>query len=444
MGIVSVKGRYYWVKRIPKKYQGVALGPSGKPVAQLRQALFTDSLAEATIKAAQVSAAKVAEWEALLAGDQKSAVRLYEAARDLAQARGFPYVPMSSLAQGDLKALVSRVLSLGKEGVHSESHASSAAVMGVVPAALPPLSAALSDYFVLTKTRHLKKSDAQRHKWKLPRERAVRHFLDLTCARDGAGNAIEKPIDQITRDEALLFRKWWSDRVEAGMAVGSANKDFGHLSEIFRTWAELKGVDLANPFSKLRLDGKDEGTKPPFSRDWILTKILVPGALDGLNEEARDVFLITLNSGCRPSEITDAPLEDFRVNESIPYLRISANGRELKVAHTRRDIPLLGVSLAAARRVVARGGIKRYRHKAGSWSGLVNKYLGNNGLKETPRHTAYSVRHYVENALLEVGVDDRVRADILGHKYERPSYGDGGGVAGRAKALALIAFDDKA
>jgi integrase len=70
----------------------------------------------------------------------------------------------------------------------------------------------------------------------------------------------------------------------------------------------------------------------------------------------------------------------------------------------------------------------------------VNKFLANNGLKETPDHTAYSLRHYVEDMLLSVGVDDRVRADILGHKYQRPVYGFGGGLPMRRDALAKIAL----
>lgn len=42
--------------------------------------------------------------------------------------------------------------------------------------------------------------------------------------------------------------------------------------------------------------------------------------------------------------------------------------------------------------------------------------------------------------LLAAKVDDRVRADILGHKYDRSSYGDGGHLVGRREALALIAL----
>jgi len=134
------------------------------------------------------------------------------------------------------------------------------------------------------------------------------------------------------------------------------------------------------------------------------------------------------------------PLEDFCLGYDIPFIRVAAHGRELKQRHSARDIPLLGVSLDAVARIVSRGGIARYRHKASAWSGVVNKYLENNGLKETPQHTAYSLRHYVEDALLAAGVDDRVRADILGHKYARPVYGSGGGLEMRRDALDKIAI----
>ena len=191
---------------------------------------------------------------------------------------------------------------------------------------------------------------------------------------------------------------------------------------------------MPNPFSDLRLEGKDERGVPAFSRKWIEEKFAAEGALPGLNDAARDVLLIMINTGLRPSEIIDAPLSDFEIKANIPFLRVAPNGRELKVAHTKRDIPLIGVALEAARRIAARGGPVRYRQNGNGWSAAVNV------LRETPSHTAYSIRHYVENALLAAKVDDRVRADILGHKYNRPSYGDGGALAGRAEALALIAL----
>jgi hypothetical protein len=40
-----------------------------------------------------------------------------------------------------------------------------------------------------------------------------------------------------------------------------------------------------------------------------------------MNDEARDVFLIMINTGLRPSNITDAPLDDFetRVDGATMY-----------------------------------------------------------------------------------------------------------------------------
>ncbi|MEP4036045.1 hypothetical protein [Pseudophaeobacter sp.] len=40
------------------------------------------------------------------------------------------------------------------------------------------------------------------------------------------------------------------------MEVQTANKEFGHLAEIWGTWAELTVNDLPNPFLKLALDGE--------------------------------------------------------------------------------------------------------------------------------------------------------------------------------------------
>lgn len=438
MGIVKDRGRYYWVKRVPKRFAGLVVGKDGKPVTQVRQALHTDSKVEAQAKAAQVEVARMAEWEALAMGDSGSARAHFEMAQRLAQVRGFQYQTLSTLLEAPMDEVLERVKDVQKpriEGKPIENPAVIKAVLGAVPNVLPNLSGVLNEYFDLTKTRHLRKSEAQKHRWILSKRRAVENFLAATFPKNSP------PIDQITRADALRFRTWWSNRIEVdGLAAQTANKEFGHLAEIWGTWAELTGNDLPNPFSKLALDGEKRDQRPSFSRDWVKDRLLDPEAFTTLNPEARDILLIMINTGLRPSEISDAPLEDFCIQENIPHLKIAPNGRELKVAHTRRDIPLLGVSLEAARRIVARGGIQKYARKASGWSALVNKYLSNNGLKETPKHTAYSLRHYVEDALLAAGVDDRVRADILGHKYHRPIYGDGGGLLGRRNALEKIAL----
>ncbi len=434
MGVVQDRGRFYWVKRVPKRYAGYVLGNDGKPVSQVRQALHTDSRAEAIRKAALIENERLAEWESLLAGDHGTAREHYLAAQNHARALGFSYKPIADLASGDLAELLARVKLMGTPDAPA-SRATAAALGGVVPIIHPDFDGAFQEYREFTKTRHVLKSDAQRTRWLNPRLAAIKNFRAVSY-----NGAPTPPMDQITRAECLKFRAWWSARVEGGMSTSSANKQIGQLKEIFGTWAQLAAPDLENPFTGLSLREMEGKRTPPYSAEFMRSKILGLGAFENLNSEAADILLVMVNTGLRPSEVTDSPLSDFRVQDNIPYIRVSANGRELKVAHTARDIPLLGVSLEAARRIVARGGIQRYGNRASNWSALVNKYLLNNGLKETPAHSAYSIRHYVEDALLAAGVDDRVRADILGHKYQRPRYGEGGGLLARRDALQKIAL----
>ena len=100
MGIVKSQGYYYWVKRVPKRYQGLALSAAGKPVQQVRQALHSDSKAEAQIKATKVEAERMAEWESLFAGDGGSARAHYEAARKLGPSQTYPGGAAKSLKTG--------------------------------------------------------------------------------------------------------------------------------------------------------------------------------------------------------------------------------------------------------------------------------------------------------------------------------------------------------
>lgn len=442
VGVTCDRGRYYFVLRVPKRFAGLVLGKDGAPVSQVRRALHTDSRSEALRKAAQIEAETLAEWEALAAGDQGAAAQHYQAARKIAAARGFTYRPADQIAAGDLHELVRRLLSL-KEGDRLAGPEVAAAIMGTVPEATPTLAEMFEDYAKMTAVDRREKSAAQARRWESLRRYAIETF-DRVMAEDGRFGRDPLPVAQITRTAALAYRAYWAARVEAGeVTAAAANKHIGILSGLVTDWARLSAVPIDNPFRNLRLARGRENRTPPFSPDWIRNRLLAPGALDALNAEARDVLLMMVNTGLRPSEITDAPLSDFVLDAPIPFFRVAPHGRELKVAHTAREIPLLGVSLAAARRIVARGGIQRYAHKANGWSAVVAKHFRVHGLRETPAHTPYSLRHSLEDALQAAGADDRLRADILGHKYARPRYGAGGGLAARAEVLRKIAYPER-
>ncbi|WEF23411.1 DUF6538 domain-containing protein [Paracoccus sp. S3-43] len=429
MGITKDRGYWYFVKRVPKRFAQV------DPRQKVTRALWTDSEREARIKAAAVEAEVMAYWEALAVGQTDDAAAAYEAARKLAQARGFPYRPAAELAAAPIDDLLTRLEALIRSDGTFAPLAEASALLGAIDKPPVSITAALADFVRFSAIeRQAGKSERQVKRWRQPRERAVATFVKLNG---------DLAMTEIGREHAQRLRDHWAERIaKEGLDKGSANKDIGHLSDLYRTWCEYHALDLPNPFAKLRFKGKKTKTVGvPFSEAFIRNRILADGALDGLNDEARDVLLVMVNTGARPSEILGCGREAWRLTEAVPHLDISCQiARVLKTEMSPRQIPLLGVSLDAAKRIAGRGGIGHYVDNADSWSATVNKFLTENKLRETPKHTAYCLRHSFEDRMTEAGIDDRIRAELMGHKYERPDYGRGGSLEVRAKALALIAL----
>ncbi|MEM8740914.1 MAG: integrase, partial [Pseudomonadota bacterium] len=133
----------------------------------------------------------------------------------------------------------------------------------------------------------------------------------------------------------MRFRDW--SQARTGHSPETANKDFGHLADVFRSVADLHGLNLASPFQGLRLRPAEKPENLPFSTDWIRTRLLPPEALAGLNTEARLAFLIMVNTGARPSEILGARVDDFMLAHEVPHLAIQPHaGRSLKTRQSRR------------------------------------------------------------------------------------------------------------
>jgi len=85
-------------------------------------------------------------------------------------------------------------------------------------------------------------------------------------------------------------------------------------------------------------------------------------------------------------------------------------------------------------------GFPRYRESSASLSAAVNKYLRAHGLLETDRQSLYSLRHAFEDRMLEAGIDDRIRRDLLGHRLTRERYGKGASLGQVQALLQPLAF----
>ncbi|WP_417526198.1 tyrosine-type recombinase/integrase [Marinovum sp.] len=410
-------------RRVPKRYAAV------EPRKHVWVALGTDSLSEAETKSGLLWEQLVAGWEAMLAGDTSDAERRFEAAQELARAQGFRYLSARQVAKLPVDELLERVEAIPARDSKVD-RAQAAALLGGAQRPEITVSRALELYWELAREKTLGKSADQLRKWENPRKKAVQAFIGVV------GN---KPISQINGDDMLDFRAWWLERIEnEGLKPSSANKDLIHLGEVLKTVNQMKRLGLDLPLAGLSFKEGEQTQRPPFSTAWIRDRLIIPGALAGLNSEARLILLAMVNTGARPSELAALTPEQIRLDGPVPHIAIEPVLRQLKSANARRVLPLCGVSLEAMR--AAPDGFPRYRDSASSLSATINKYLRENHLMETPRHTLYGLRHSFEDRMLEAGIDERIRRDLMGHALDRERYGKGASLVHLQKLLQTIAL----
>jgi integrase len=410
-------------KRVPKRYASI------EPRKFVWLALHTDSETVAHSKAGPAWDALIEGWEAKLAGDTSDAEQRFAAARELAAVRGFRYMRADQVAKLPTDELLERVAAIGGTDDHPDVR-DAEAVLGAAQEPEITVTKALELYWTLTADQVRGKSDDQLRRWKNPRIKAIKNFLDVIG---------DKAIGDITGDDMLDFRQWWLEKIEAeDMTANSANKDLIHLGNVLRTVNKMKRLGLVLPLSDLSFKEGEAKQRPPFSDAWIRDRLLAPGALDGLNAEARCILMVMVNTGARPSELASLTADQIRLNDNVPHISIEPVGRQLKSKNARRVIPLVGVSLEAMRGHP--GGFPRYRVNSAGLSATINKHLRGHGLLETPQHTLYGLRHAFEDRQLAAGVDERVRRDLMGHSLNRERYGKGASLSNLQAILQPTCF----
>lgn len=376
--------------------------------------LHTDSASVADQKAGAAWGQLVDAWEAKLAGDTSDAEERVAAARDLAAARGFRYMRADQVAKLPTEELLKRIDAVSGPDDDPDPMDAAALLGGAVEPAIT-ITRALEHYWELTADKVIGKSDDQLRRWRNPRIKAIRNLVAVIG---------DKALSEISGDDMLDFRSWWVERLEIeNLTANSANKDLIYLGDVLKTVNKMKRLGLVLPLSDLNFKESEAKQRPPFSDDWIRDRIMAPGALDGLNTEARCILLAMVNTGARPSELAALTTDQIRLTDTVPHISIEPVGRQLKSANARRIIPLCGVSLEAVKDHP--DGFPRYRNSAAGLSATVNKYLRAAGLLETPQQTLYGLRHSFEDRMLAAGVDERIRRDLMGHALNRERYGKG-------------------
>ena len=432
-GLIKRGNTWHLRMRVPKRYLAVA----GR--IEIHRSLDTDSERRARELLPDVQAKILAELDEMTVIKQNpSDADSYRAAQKIAQARGFAYRPLNDLLNAPLDELLGRVETASADPATETTKA----LLGAIDEPALALSGLVDEVERLAAHDNRFKNENQVRLWLNPRKRAA---ANLTAALGGK----DVLVSQIDHAAALKHKAWWQKKIASEkLSIESANKDFANMAGMLRRYYEsIAQPDPPEPYRRVALKDrhKVETRKLEISVDWITEKWFEPGAFDATNAEARDILLISIETGCRQAEIHDLPASAIVLDDPIPHLRLAfeegEDRREIKNSASVRLVPLVGVAFAAAKRHP--NGFPRYRGKS-NYSGTMNKYLRNNGLLPSAQHTIGGVRHTWESRILNVTKRMDVSGEMMGHSVKvirgRPVYGDAMDLAQRqelAKSVML-------
>jgi len=423
-------GVWYLRKRVPKAYahlekrEEVWLS-TGILVAHDPRALR----AKEAVK--ELSSGLEASWKLREQGRADNAKERFEAAQKRARSLQLPYLTNSELADGPVDEILKRIdLLVSRKNLDDAQEAD--AVMGALDRPALRLSTLLAEYEGIHKASMVKKkkTEKQMQKWRNPRKRAIRYFIDLIG---------DKTLDQVTRTDAIRYRDWWEDHVlTQDLLLTTANKSIGFLAKMLKDIDLKYQLKLEPVFADLRFAGARDGTRPPFTVAHVQERILAPGVLDDLNAEARAILWVCAELGTRPVEVANLSGRKIFLETEIPFIRVLGDDRELKTHDSERDLPLVGYALLAMKQFP--DGFPSYRDNEDTLSATINKHLKSRNLLPTAKHSLYSLRHTFEDRLTALDPPDKIIASLMGHAFHRERYGEGPSLDQKKRWLTKIAF----
>lgn len=403
------------------------------PRKDVRITTGTPDRCKAALAAARINEALEAYWQNLIdeaAGRQKQKeVHALEFAQAVAEAKrhDLVYRPAAQIAEQPLADIVARV-KLVDTGVAPPARKLVAAVLGGASKPALRLSGLFEVYENLVTDRTLSKSANQLAKWRATRQRAIANLIAMVG---------DKPIADITRDDALDFKEWWVARIrDEGYDQTSANKDLGALAKMMRTINDAWRLSLTLPFAGIRVADEKHRPRIAYEPDYVRTHILFGNRLSTLNPEARAALQIIAATGMRPSEVLALTRPRIVLDADIPHLQLRPDARQLKTDHSARDMPMVGTALMVMKSFP--DGFPRYRDAPDTFSATANKALEAAGLRPTPGHTVYSLRHTFKDRLIALEMPQRIQDELMGHALHEIAYGSGSSLKQRADWLARV------
>lgn len=416
---------YYYFRRVPahlktydkRKFIKISLKTRNKREAERSAAIHDDFMEK--------------YWAELVrTGSSDQNLQRYRTAQQMARAHGFAYRNIAEVAEQPLKEIVVRTETLGD----NSSPIQREAMLGGADIPQTLLSECLELYWPLIEDRLTEKSDHQAHKYKVPRQTAFENFIRLIG---------DKPLAAVERGDALKFRSWLMQRISNKEITGNtANKQISATKDILISVGHALQIetDFEPIFTKTRFKNIKH-PRPPFEASYIRDVFINSPALNTLNRDARLLMFMMIETGARPLELIGALPEEYFLDDDIPHIWIKKNKiRDLKRETTERRIPLVGISLAAAKEI-APTGLTRYQKKPDHATGAISKFLRGNDLLPSEKHALYSIRHTFKDRLRDIEAPEEIINELMGHHQPGPIYGRGRLLEQKHKWLKKIAFD---
>lgn len=366
-------------------------------------------------------------------------IAYYEQILKTAKHLNLEYVLAEDLVQQDkLDDILSR-LNIIEKGDHYKSNTITETALGLAKQPNPKLSEVLDVYLEKLIIPKLgRKSHRQKQHVINPKKRVMRYFIDLV------GN---KKVFDINRSDANTFLDWLQDRILSDgkdkLTANSANRYITEIRGILKDYYAHQGKeDIPDPFRRMKFKDKFKKKRTPFSTEYIQELLNTPDKLKSLDIAARLVIYAMINTGARSSEICNILPENIHIEGPVPYISfVEQNIRELKTVSSSRVIPIFGVSLMAFKKI-KKGALKKYHDDSDAFSASAMSYFRRNKLlpaaKDNQIFTMTSFRHSYKKRLTEAGVDVEIRDVSMGHKIDKPDYGDYGSIEYRMKLLKRI------
>ena len=250
------------------------------------------------------------------------------------------------------------------------------------------------------------------------------------------------PLRKITRQHAKDLR----DNLLSRMKPSSAKRQINNIKAVvayacreFEIPRNDVFLDLSYPKETL----EDREKRLP----------LTPDIIDAMYEELKadvvlsDIWTLIHHTGAQNAEVLSLEIRHINVDHKVPHMVIEATEtRSLKDGWRKRDVPLVGKALEVAQRIVEQSDGRQFvfpKYAQTSSHDLFSANMMKRLRKHTkdPRHSLYSLRHSMKDALREAEVPLDLQEAILGHSTgsgSQANYGSGHSLDRKQAALFAV------